>query len=119
MLAVSEVGAGKVIGIADENSINDHDIGYADNLQLASNMVDWMIIGYPDVAIVDVTPSTNEVVEGESVEIGVVAENKGNFTETFNVTAYAIYQRNSTLAETLNSPSSLPTIYVDPPRNSE
>jgi len=115
MLSVSEVGAGKVIGIADEHSINDYCIGYADNLQLASNIVDWMIIGYHDVAIVDVTPSANEVVEGESVEVGVTVENQGNFTETFNVTLYASCQGNSTLIPyELISSSALPTIYVDP-----
>lgn len=41
---------------------------------------------------------------------------KTNFTETFTVTAYAVYHGNSTLTTyALSSPSTLPVIYVDPP----
>ncbi len=42
MLAASEVGLGAVIGIADENSIINYDIDYADNRRLANNMIDWL-----------------------------------------------------------------------------
>ena len=42
MLAASEVGAGRVIAIADEDTINNWNIGYADNLLLANNMIDWL-----------------------------------------------------------------------------
>jgi thermitase len=42
MLAVSEVGAGRVIAIADEDTINDHGITSADNLVLADNMIGWL-----------------------------------------------------------------------------
>jgi len=42
LLAVSEIGAGAVIGIADEDTILDWSIGYADNLRLANNMIDWL-----------------------------------------------------------------------------
>jgi len=42
MLAVSEMGAGAVIGIDDEDSVIDWCIRYADNLRLANNMIDWL-----------------------------------------------------------------------------
>ena len=42
MLAVSEVGLGAVIGIADENSIDNYHITFADNQRLANNMIDWL-----------------------------------------------------------------------------
>jgi len=41
-----------------------------------------------DIAVVSVTPSLTSVTVGELVNITVVAENRGNFTETFNVTLY-------------------------------
>lgn len=40
-----------------------------------------------DVAIVSVVPSATQVYVGEIVNITVIAENEGDFTETFNVTA--------------------------------
>jgi thermitase len=42
MLAASEIGAGRVVGIADENTIDDTDIGQSDNLRLAMNAIDWL-----------------------------------------------------------------------------
>lgn len=42
-----------------------------------------------DVAVSSVVPSSNEVNEGDSVNVTVVVQNNGIFTETFNVTAYA------------------------------
>jgi subtilisin family serine protease/PKD repeat protein len=102
MLAASEIGAGKVLGIADEHSINDFYIGYADNVLLANDMIDWMSRLYKhDVAIVDVASSASEVLAGDTVDIVVVAENQGNFTESFTVTAYA-------------SSSNSTRIYLDP-----
>jgi PKD repeat protein len=52
MLAVSEVGAGAVICIADEDSISDYAISYADNLRLAKNMIDWLANRPPKVFVV-------------------------------------------------------------------
>lgn len=45
-----------------------------------------------DVTVVSVTPSTNEAYEGQIVNVTVAVKNKGNSTETFNVTAYARHQ---------------------------
>jgi hypothetical protein len=49
-----------------------------------------------DVAVVSVVPSSNEVNEGDLVNVTVVVQNNGNFTETFDVTAYA----NATIIQT-------------------
>lgn len=48
MLAASGVAKGAVIGIADDASINDYYIGYADNLQLANNVIDWLMTRPPN-----------------------------------------------------------------------
>jgi len=45
-----------------------------------------------DMAIVNVIPSSSEVTQGQVVNITVTVRNNGNFTETFNVTAYASHQ---------------------------
>jgi len=42
MLAVSQAGAGAVIGIADEDAFNDFSVKSADNLRLANNVIDWL-----------------------------------------------------------------------------
>ncbi len=42
LLAVSEVGSGRVLGIGDEHTIQDGAINQADNRQLALNMIDWL-----------------------------------------------------------------------------
>jgi thermitase len=43
MLAVSEVGAGRVVALSSVNTITDSYIGLADNLRLANNMIDWLL----------------------------------------------------------------------------
>jgi thermitase len=43
MLAVSEQ-PGRVIGFADEDSLMDHGITREDNLLLADNMIDWLVV---------------------------------------------------------------------------
>jgi len=50
LLAVSEIGGGSVIAIADENTIVDFTIGYADNLRLANNVIDWLSNKWPIVS---------------------------------------------------------------------
>jgi hypothetical protein len=54
------------------------------------------LLGFHDVAIINVTPSTHITYQGQIVNITVVAVNLGNFTETFNITAYY----DSTIIET-------------------
>ena len=50
-----------------------------------------------DVAIKDITPSKTSVGQNYSLSIRITTKNYGNFTETFNVTAYA----NTTIIDTL------------------
>jgi len=64
LLAVSETGAGAVICIADEDTIIDWYIGYADNLRLANNMIDWLKSRCP---IASFTYSPMDPYVGESV----------------------------------------------------
>ena len=45
--------------------------------------------GVHDITIINVTPSKTVVGQGYSMSINVTVENQGDFTETFNVTAYA------------------------------
>jgi|GEM_PF-1264058 len=90
MLAVS---LEHIIGFVDEDVLSDWYVGYADNLRLANNMIDWLAADKPlpairDVAIVSVATSATEVYAGWIVNVTVVAKNEGEFTETFNVTAY-------------------------------
>jgi PKD repeat protein len=42
-----------------------------------------------DVAVLDVTPSANEVYNRRSINVTIVVMNKGTATETFNVTLYS------------------------------
>lgn len=42
LFAASEIGAGRVIALADENTIDDMDIGHDDNFKLAMNTIDWL-----------------------------------------------------------------------------
>jgi thermitase len=58
-----------------------------------------------DVAVISVTPSANEVLVGDTVDIAVVAENQGTSTESFNITVYG----SATLASLLSStPAGVP-----------
>jgi len=43
MLAASEAGAGRVIALADKNTVDDSYILMADNRILANNMIDWLM----------------------------------------------------------------------------
>jgi hypothetical protein len=89
MLAVSIVGAGKVLVIADEDSIADWCIGEADNYILANNAVDWLVTkAVRDVALTAMSISRKRVYIGEVVEINVSVLNEGEAPETFNVTIY-------------------------------
>lgn len=47
-----------------------------------------IVQGIHDVAVLDVRPSSDKVYEGETINIFVTVANKGNYTETFDVTVY-------------------------------
>lgn len=48
----------------------------------------YVIKGLHDIAVTNVRPATQQVYEGEKVDIYVTVANLGNYTETFNVTLY-------------------------------
>jgi thermitase len=82
MLAVSEVGAGRVIGISDQQTVDDRDIGNAGNLKLANNMIDWLLgVKYEhELAVRLDAPSY--LVPGESTLLNATVYNNGLHNET-------------------------------------
>jgi len=66
-----------------------------DPVNLDSAFTILIVIAH-DISIPDVTPSKTIVGQGFSLNINVTLANQGNYTETFNVTAYA----NTTMIET-------------------
>jgi len=85
------------------NGRGDYDwIWNAESQAMLKNTLYWMHT-LRDVAIVDVESSSSEASIGDSVDVTVVAENQGEVTENFAVTAYA-FSLNST------------KVYLDPPQ---
>jgi len=64
-----------------------------DEISLEDNVRVYGIVaivqGIHDVAVIAVRPATDKVYEGEVLNIYVIVASKGNYTETFNVTAYS------------------------------
>jgi outer membrane protein assembly factor BamB len=58
------------------------------DLQLLYNAITWSKYGLHDIAITNVTTSKTVVGQDYSLNINVTVTNKGEFTETFNVTLY-------------------------------
>lgn len=80
MLAVSEQ-PGKVIGFADEDSLRDYYIGREDNLLLANNMIDWLVIRYDhDLTVALEAPSMLE--PEDSALLNATVHNVGLNNET-------------------------------------
>lgn len=76
MFAVSRVGRGKVVCIADENSIDNYDITYADNMRLAINTMNWLYrIPEYDINIKLEVPSFVKV--NSTVIINATVTNRG------------------------------------------
>lgn len=78
--------------IASGNSIlslTDSVLGDPDANPISHVVVGGYVETWPrNIAIKNVIPSTFEAYEGQIVNIDVVVKNEGNYTETFNVTAY-------------------------------
>jgi len=79
---------------------------------LIINSVCWLLQIERDVAIISVEPSASEVVCGDFVNVTVIAENHGKFTETFTVKAHASLQGKTLGAAYISSSST--RIYLDP-----
>jgi thermitase len=82
MLAVSEVGAGRVISISDQETVDNLNIGNADNLRLANNMIDWLLgVKYEHELIVSLD-APSYLVPGESTQLNATVYNRGLHNET-------------------------------------
>lgn len=60
------------------------------DINLINSAVFWPYPSAHDVAVVEVLPASNEVIAGDSVNINVSVENQGNFTESFELSLYAV-----------------------------
>ncbi|MFX1244687.1 MAG: DUF4350 domain-containing protein [Promethearchaeota archaeon] len=81
LLAAAEVGPGRVIGIGDEDCINEYAINQADNRQLALNMIAWLTVQYPHEVLVELeTPSYAN--PGEQLSLNMTVWNRGTENET-------------------------------------
>jgi len=79
MLAVSEVGAGRVVAIADEDCLNDWDIDDADNRVLGMNIIDWLA-GPMGPKMIDLTTDKTEYQPGDVVMLTINITNPTNDT---------------------------------------
>jgi hypothetical protein len=64
----------------------------SDEVNVGNNVLVYgtvtIVQGVHDVAVIAVIPSADKVYQGEVLNIRVTLANKGNYTETFNVTVY-------------------------------
>ena len=70
----------------------DTDLSDSEGEKIAHEVYDGHFvndISVHDIAITSVTPSATEALQGQTVDVTVVAKNHGNFPENFTVTAYA------------------------------
>jgi thermitase len=67
-----------------------------------------------DVAVINVTPSANEVRAGDTLDINVVVKNEGEAAENFTVTVYAAFQGNTSSTTLHSSLITSARIYLDP-----
>lgn len=67
----------------------DTTLGDPEGVAIIHTAVGGTVETWPrNIAIKGVTPSTFEAYEGQVISIAVAVKNEGNYTETFNVTAY-------------------------------
>ncbi len=81
LLASSEAGVGRVLGIADENTIRDSTISNANNRLLAINMVSWLAFRYPHDVLVQLD-SPSYANPGEVIPLNMTVWNRGTENET-------------------------------------
>jgi thermitase len=82
MLAVSEVGAGRVISISDQQTVDDSNIGNADNLKLANNMIDWLLGVKHEHELTVRLDAPSYLVPSESTQLNATVCNRGLHNET-------------------------------------
>lgn len=75
-------------------------LGDPEGIEIQHATVDGSVETWPhNIAIISVTTSTSEPYSGQIVNIAVVVKNEGNYTETFNLTAF--YNNNSVETKTV------------------
>ena len=82
MLAASEAGFGKVIGIADEHTVYDYAISRGDNMQLANNMIDWLVGEKQEHELVVRLDAPNYLEPGKTIMLNATVRNRGLNNET-------------------------------------
>lgn len=99
LLAVSEVGFGEVVAISTSGSFTDSTIGYADNLRLAMNTIEWL-------ASKDTTPPSINIVSPINGTITnnttLVVEWVGTDNDT-RIHHYTVYLNGSLVADNLTT----------------
>jgi len=76
-------------------------LGDPEGIEIQHATVDGSVETWPhNIAIISVTPSIMEPYVGQIVDIAVVVRNEGNYTETFNLTAF--YNNNSIETKTVS-----------------
>ncbi len=82
MLAVSQMGDGRVIGLADQDTINDQYIPFGSNLALANNIIDWLAgeVHEHELAVRLDAPSYLE--PGQASFLNATVRNRGLSNET-------------------------------------
>ena len=82
MLAVSEIGAGRVIALSSVNTIIDYQIGLGDNLQLASNIIDWLMGVKREHELTVSLEAPLDVEPSENCSVSVTVHNSGSSSES-------------------------------------
>ncbi len=82
MLAVSEVATGRVIGIADENTVGDFAIENGDNFILANNMIDWLLGAKYEHELTVRLDAPQYLEPGETTLLNATVYNRGLSNET-------------------------------------
>jgi thermitase len=93
-LAASQQGLAKVLGLAGEYSFDDYTIYQADNLRLANNMIDWLLVAVPvehELAVILQVPKIVEFNESSLINatvrnLGLSSESNVEFQLFFNDT---------------------------------
>jgi thermitase len=99
MLAVSEVGYGKVVAISTGGSFTDSTIGNADNLRLAMNIIEWLVWK-------DTTPPSINIISPVN---GTITKNTTllvewvGFDNDTRIHHYSVYLNGSLVADNLTT----------------
>ena len=114
MIAVSEIGYGKVLAVADEHSINDEFIDHGDNLILACNGIDWLATPRAEHEIITQLEAPELIISSNTIQLNASAVNIGLSNETAVELVLILdgETKNSTLISLLTSGASHTITFV-------